>query len=66
MLAMGLIAENQSGPACGIETVLDEGLARLAQVYFESGDHRTLAKVSGADFLALLAGVRRGWYCHGD
>ncbi len=50
------------GPVYGIETFLDEGLTTLAEVYFESGDHQNLVKVSGEDFLKLLAGVRRGHY----
>jgi Ala-tRNA(Pro) deacylase len=54
------------GPAYGMETVLDEAFVSLAYVYFESGDHRTLIKVDGADFLDLLSGVRRGRFCHED
>lgn len=54
------------GPAYGVETVLDTALTSLANVYFESGDHRTLIRVAGEDFLDLLDGVRRGYYCHED
>lgn len=54
------------GPAYGMETVLDEALVSLAYVYLESGDHRTLIKVDGDDFLKLLSGVRRGHFCHED
>ena len=54
------------GPAYGMETLLDEALASLAYVYFESGDHRNLVRVSGEGFLELLSGVRRGHYCHVD
>jgi Ala-tRNA(Pro) deacylase len=50
------------GPVYGIETFLDEALTTLSEVYFESGDHQNLVKVSGDDFLMLLAGVRRGHY----
>jgi len=50
------------GPAYGIETYLDEALTTLADVYFESGDHKHLVKVSGEDFLKLVSGVRRGHY----
>lgn len=54
------------GPAYGMETLLDESLTSLGVVYFESGDHRTLAKVKGGDFLELLSGVRRGHFGHED
>lgn len=54
------------GPLYGIETFLDEGLTTLAEVYFESGDHQNLVKVSGDDFQKLLPGVRRGQYGQRD
>ena len=50
------------GPAYGIETFLDEALASLANVYFESGDHEHLVHTTGDDFRTLLAGVRHGYY----
>lgn len=52
------------GPAYGLETFLDQQLASLANVYFESGDHVHLVRVSGDDFLRLLAGVRQGFFSH--
>jgi len=51
------------GPAYGMETLLDEDLTSRAFVYFESGDHRTLVKTSGEDFLVLVEGARRGHFC---
>lgn len=54
------------GPLYGIETFLDEGLTTLGEVYFEAGDHQHLVKVSGEDFLRLLAGVRQGHYGQRD
>jgi Ala-tRNA(Pro) deacylase len=54
------------GPAYGIETVLDESVTSLAQVYFEAGDHEQLVSTSGDAFRALLAGVRHGHYSHAD
>ena len=48
----------------GIETLLDESLTTLANVYFEAGDHEHLVHVSGEAFLDLLRGVRRGHYSH--
>lgn len=52
------------GPAYGIETVLDEALCSLACVYFESGDHEHLVRVSGEDFHKLMGGVRHGYFSH--
>jgi Ala-tRNA(Pro) deacylase len=54
------------GPAYGLETFLDETLASLANVYFESGDHEQLIHVAGNDFRTMLGGVRHGYYSHGD
>lgn len=54
------------GEAFGIETLLDKALTSLANVYFEAGDHEQLVHVSGDDFLKLLAGARRGYFCEDD
>ena len=54
------------GPAYSMVTFLDEALTTLADVYFESGDHKHLVHVSGEDFLKLLPGVRRGHYSRVD
>jgi Ala-tRNA(Pro) deacylase len=50
------------GPAYGIETLLDEALTCLSDVYFEAGDHEQLVHLSGDEFLSLLGGARRGYY----
>jgi Ala-tRNA(Pro) deacylase len=50
------------GPAYGLETLLDEALTGLSDVYFEAGDHEQLVHLSGEDFRNLLAGARRGWF----
>lgn len=52
------------GPAYGMDTYLDEALTTLAHVYFEAGDHESLVRLSGQDFLALLQGTRRGHFSH--
>jgi len=52
------------GFAYGIETLLDESLTSLADVYFEAGDHEQLVHLRGEDFQALLSGARRGYYSH--
>ena len=51
-----------TGTAYGLETVVDEALASLAFVYFESGDHEHLARVSGDDFRRLVSGLRHGHF----
>lgn len=48
------------GPAYGIDVILDDALKGLDQVAFEGGDHRSLIKVAGRDFEALLDGARHG------
>jgi Ala-tRNA(Pro) deacylase len=52
------------GPAYGVETLLDEDLSSLDDVYFEAGDHTQLVHIRGEDFQELLRGVRRGYYSH--
>lgn len=52
------------GPAYGVETLLDEALAGLDDVYFEAGDHEQLVHIRGEGFQNLLRGVRRGYYSH--
>ncbi|NOR51450.1 MAG: hypothetical protein GQ470_02420, partial [Gammaproteobacteria bacterium] len=48
----------------GIETLLDERLTSLANLYFEAGDHQQLIYLSGEAFHALLKGVRHGNFSH--
>ena len=50
------------GPAYGIETLLDESLTSVADVYFEAGDHELLVHLRSENFQALLSGARRGYY----
>ena len=52
------------GTAYKVETFLDEDLATLANVFFESGDHEHLVHTSGDDFRTLLSGVRHGHFSH--
>lgn len=42
------------GLAYGVETVVDEALFGLPEVYLEAGDHQTLVRMSGRQFRALL------------
>jgi Ala-tRNA(Pro) deacylase len=52
------------GPAYGVETLLDEVLSSLDDVYFEAGDHQQLVHIRGEGFQDLLRGARRGYYSH--
>jgi len=52
------------GPAYGVETLLDEVLSSLDDVYFEAGDHEQLVHIRGEEFQDLLRGVRRGYYSY--
>ncbi|OOG27192.1 hypothetical protein B1C78_04220 [Thioalkalivibrio denitrificans] len=48
------------GTAYGLETVLDDSLARQDDVYIEGGDHESLVHLSGDSFRSLLGQVRHG------
>ncbi len=52
------------GSAYGMETILDDALVGLPQVYFEAGDHEELIRVSGEDFLRLLGEARHLSFSH--
>lgn len=50
------------GKAYGVETLVDDTLDSLTDVYFEAGDHEHLIHVSGIDFHKLLSDCRHGHY----
>jgi Ala-tRNA(Pro) deacylase len=52
------------GPAYGMETVVDDSLVGLPEIYFEAGDHEELIRVGGDAFLRLLAEARHGRFSH--
>ena len=52
------------GAAYGLDVVLDESLAKLPDVYFEGGDHRSLVHVTGDAFRTLMKDARRGNLSH--
>ena len=54
------------GQAYGMETVLDESLTSLANVYLEAGDHEHLLHISGDHFRKIMSGVRHGHFSHPD
>lgn len=50
--------------AYGMDTLLDEALVSLADVYIEAGDHEQLIHLRGEDFQTLMSGARHGYYSH--
>lgn len=53
-----------TGPAYNLETLVDEELDKLPEVYFESGDHRTLVHVTGDGFRQLMAEAQHAQFSH--
>jgi Ala-tRNA(Pro) deacylase len=47
------------GAAYGLRTLVDGSLAGQPEVFFESGDHTHLVKVSGEQFVSLLGDAER-------
>lgn len=52
------------GPVYGMETILDNKLVGLPEVYFEAGDHEELVRVDGEQFVRLLKEARHGDISH--
>jgi Ala-tRNA(Pro) deacylase len=52
------------GEAYQVPVVLDESFREAGDVYFEGGDHRTLVRVTGADFHHLLQGATVARFSH--
>ncbi len=53
-----------AGPAYDLETLVDEELGKQPDVYFESGDHRTLVHVTGDGFRQLMAEAQHAQFSH--
>lgn len=43
--------------AYGLQAVMDDSLEGFDDIYFESGDHRTLVRLNGREFHRLMADV---------
>ncbi len=52
------------GMAYGVQTYLDESLAREPDVYFEAGDHEVLVHMDIEQFLALMERAERARFAH--
>jgi Ala-tRNA(Pro) deacylase len=42
------------GPAYGMSTIVDDGIADQPEIYFESGDHEQLIRMNREDFRTLM------------
>ncbi len=47
------------GAAYGVETLVDNSLMQLPDIFFESGDHENLVKVLGEQFASLVGDAER-------
>ncbi|MDH3635553.1 MAG: YbaK/EbsC family protein [Gammaproteobacteria bacterium] len=52
------------GIAYGLTTLVDEGLLKQPELYFEAGDHESLIQVKEADFEVLMEGAEFGVFSH--
>lgn len=52
------------GAAFGVPTIWDTSLGDKDEVYFESGDHESLVRVTGRHFHELMASAERGVFSH--
>lgn len=50
------------GQAFGMKVAVDKNLLGLDEIYFESGDHTQLVRMSGQDFRALMDQARGGYF----
>ena len=48
------------GSAFEMDTLIDESLTAIKDLYFESGDHEALVHMSGEQFLKLMPSAQRG------
>lgn len=53
-----------AGAAYDVETVVDESLDLLPEVFFEGGDHHTLVHVTGDGFRRLMAEAQHARFSH--
>lgn len=54
------------GDAYGLQMVIDDSLHDLAEVYCESGDHRSLVRVPGGEFDAMMSRAPHGLFTRHD
>jgi Ala-tRNA(Pro) deacylase len=54
------------GSAYGLDTILDDSLEHLEDVYFEGGDHTCLLHLKGEQFDMMMAGEQHGHFSDHD
>lgn len=54
------------GAPYGLETVVDDSLARQPEAFLEGGDHATLLQVTAAEFARLMGDARHGAFSRHD
>jgi len=52
------------GPAYGLRVVWDDALKSAGDVYFEGGDHMSLVRISGPDFMKIMGNAEHGVISH--
>ena len=52
------------GECYGLDLVVDDGIDRQPEIYFEGGDHATLVHMTHAEFAALTWAARHGRFSH--
>lgn len=52
------------GPAYNLQTVMDDCLAGLDEVWFEGGDHENIVHMAGPDFMRLMRDAKLGRISH--
>lgn len=50
------------GEAYGIETVCDDSLMMMSDIYFEAGDHEELIHITRDQFMRLMGMAKRGHF----
>lgn len=48
------------GGAYGMETIWDDCLGEMSDIYFEAGDHENLMRISAHDFVDMMRDSRHG------
>ena len=54
------------GAAYGLQTIVDESITEMPDIYFEGGDHATLVHMRGRAFERLLANAPHGHFSSHD
>lgn len=52
------------GQAYGIDTIVDESVVDIDDLYFEAGDHERLIHMRGTAFMKMMENARRGRFSH--